>query len=45
MSVKEGLTIAVLTRFVTTPKDPITAHVNQDMKGMDIIAQVFFFEM
>ena len=45
MSVKEELTIAVLMRFVTTPKDPITAHVNQDMKGKDIIAQVFFFEM
>ena len=45
MSVKEGLTIAVLTRFVITLKDPITAHANQDMKGMDIIAQVFFFEM
>ena len=25
MSVKEGLTIAVLTRFVITLKDPITA--------------------
>ena len=45
MSVKEELTIAVLMRFVTTTKDPITAHVKQDMKGTDIIAQVFFFEM
>ena len=43
MSVKEELTIAVLMRFVTTPKDPITAHVNQDMKGAEIIAQVIFF--
>ena len=43
MSVKEELTIAVLMRFVTTTKDPITAHVNQDMKGTKIIAQVIFF--
>ena len=44
MSVKEELTIAVLMRFVLTPKDPITAHVlNQDMKGTEIIAQVIFF--
>ena len=28
MSVKEKLTIVVLMRFVTTPKDPTTAHVN-----------------
>ena len=44
MSVKEKLTIAVLMRFVITPKDPTTAHVNQDMKGTDIIAQVISFE-
>ena len=43
MSVKEELTIAVLMRFVTTTKDPITAHVNLDMKGTEIIAQVIFF--
>ena len=43
MSVKEELTIAVLMRFVTTPKDPTTAHVNLDMKGTEIIAQVVFF--
>ena len=43
MSVKEELTTAVLMRFVTTPKDPTTAHVNQDMKGTEIIAQVIFF--
>ena len=43
MSVKEELTIAVLTRFVITPKDPTTAHVNQDMKGTEIIAQVIVF--
>ena len=42
MSVKEELTIAVLMRFVITPKDPTTAHVNQDMKGTEIIAQVKF---
>ena len=43
MSVKEELTIAVLMRFVTTPKDPINANVNLDMKGTEIIAQVIFF--
>ena len=43
MSVKEELTIAVLMRFVITPKDPITANVNLDMKGTEIIAQVIFF--
>ena len=43
MSVKEELTIAVLMRFVTTTKDPITAHVKQDMKETEIIAQVIFF--
>ena len=43
MSVKEELTIAVLMWFVITPKDPTTAHVNQDMKGTEIIAQVVFF--
>ena len=42
MSVKEELTIAVLMRFVTTPKDSITAHVNHDMKGTEIIAKVIF---
>ena len=30
-------------RFVITPKDPTTAHVNQDMKEAEIIAQVIFF--
>ena len=43
MSAKKEPTIAVLMRFVTTPKDPTTAHVNQDMKGADIIAQVISF--
>ena len=43
MSVKEELTIAVLMRFVITRKDPTTAHVNQDMKGTEIIAEVIFF--
>ena len=43
MSVKEELIIAVLMRFVTTPKDPTTAHVNQDMKETEIIAQVISF--
>ena len=40
MNAKEKLTIAVLMRFVITPKDPTTAHVKQDMKGAEIIAQV-----
>ena len=43
MSVKEELKIAVLMRFVITPKDPTTAHVNQDMKETEIIAQVISF--
>ena len=43
MSMKEELTIAVLMRFVITPKDPKTAHVNQDMKETEIIAQVISF--
>ena len=43
MSVKEKLTIAVLMRFVITPKDPTTAHVNQDMKDTELIAQVISF--
>ena len=40
---KERPTIAVLMRFVITPKDPTTAHVKQDMKGMKIIAKVISF--
>ena len=43
MSVKEELTIVVLMRFVITLKDPTTAHVNQDIKGTEMIAQVIFF--
>ena len=42
-SVKEKSTTAVLMRFVITPKDPTTAHVNQDMKETEIIAQVISF--
>ena len=42
-SAKKEPTIAILMRFVITPKDPTTAHVNQDMKGTEIIAQVMFF--
>ena len=30
-------------RFVITPKDLTTAHVNQDIKGTEIIAQVISF--
>ena len=40
---KKERTIAVLMRFVITPKDPTTAHVNQDIKGTEIIAQVISF--
>ena len=40
---KEKPTTVVLMRFVITPKDPITAHVNQDMKGTEIIAKVISF--
>ena len=40
---KKERTIAVLMRFVTTPKDPTTAHVNQDMKETELIAQVISF--
>ena len=43
MSAKKEPTSAILMRFVITPKDPTTAHVNQDMKGTEIIAQVMFF--
>ena len=43
MSAKKEPTIAVLMRFVITPKDPSTAHVKQDMKGTEIIAQVVSF--
>ena len=43
MSAKKEPTIAVLLRFVITPKDPTTARVNQDMKGTEIIAQVISF--
>ena len=43
MSAKKEPTIAVLMRFVITPKDPTTAHVNQDVKGTEIIAQVIAF--
>ena len=43
MSAKKEPTIAILMLFVITPKDSITAHVNQDMKGTEIIAQVISF--
>ena len=43
MSAKKEPTIAVLMQFVITPKDPSNAHVNQDMKGTDIIAPVISF--
>ena len=40
MSVKEELTIAVLMRFVTTPKDPTTARVNLGTWETDGTVQV-----
>ena len=43
MSAKKETTIALLMWFVITPKDPTTAHVNQDMKGTELIAQVISF--
>ena len=43
MSVTKEPTVVVLMRFVITPWDSITALVNQDMKKMEIIAQVRFF--
>ena len=38
MRAKKEPTIVVLIRFVITPKDPTTAHVNPDMEGTEIIA-------
>ena len=43
MSAKKEPKIAVLMLFVITPTHPTTAHVNQDMKGTEITAQVIFF--
>ena len=43
MSAKKEPTIAILMRFVITPKDPTTAQANQDMMGTEMIAQVIFF--
>ena len=40
MSVKEKLTIAVLMQFVTTSKDPTTAHVNLGTWETDGTVQV-----
>ena len=40
MSVKEKLTIAVLMRFVITPKDPTTARVNLGTWETDGTVQV-----
>ena len=42
-SAKKETTIAILMRFVITPKDPTTARVNQDMKETEIIAKVSYF--
>ena len=44
MSVTKEPTVVVLMQFVITLRDPITAHVNQDMKKTEIIAQVIFFQ-
>ena len=40
MSAKKNPTIAVLMRFVITPKDPTTAHVNLGTWEMDGTVQV-----
>ena len=40
MSVMRELTIAVLMRFVITPKDPTTALVSLDIREMDEPVQV-----
>ena len=40
MSVKKYLTIAVLMRFVTTPKEPTTARVNLGTWETDGTVQV-----
>ena len=40
MSVMRELTIAVLMRFVITPKDPTTALVSLDIQEMDGPVQV-----
>ena len=40
MSAKMEPTIAVLMRFVTTPKDPTTALVSLDIREMDGPVQV-----
>ena len=40
MSVMRDLTIVVLMRFVTTPKDPTTALVSLDIREMDGPVQV-----
>lgn len=45
MSVTKEPTVVILMRFVITPRDPITALVNQDMKKTEITAQVFFFSI
>ena len=41
-SVNQALTGAVLMPFVTTPTDPLIAHVNLDTKKMEKNAQVIF---
>ena len=40
MSVMRDLTIAVLMRFVITPKDPTTALISLDIREMDGPVQV-----
>ena len=41
-SVKQTLTCAALMPFVTTPTDPLIAHVNLDIKQMEKTAQLIF---
>ena len=45
MSVTKESTVVVLMRFVITPRDPMTALVNQDMKKTEMTVQVIFFSI
>ena len=44
MSVTKESTVVVFMRFVITPRDPMTALVNQDMKKTEMTVQVIFFQ-
>ena len=40
MSVEQEIIIAMVMLSARTPRDRITAHVKQDLTGMDVIVQV-----